>query len=313
MSNSEDNSNAIKDCLLCNNLYSSLLESISDGVYVLDLERKIAFWNKPMKRITGYTESEVVGEYCDNGVLMCLDDVGVRLCQELCPATYVVKKGGLLESDLMLRHKTGYQVPVNVKIQPLRDNLNHVIGALAVIKDRSEGAKIMEEVAELRNLALIDPLVEVGNRRFVEMNIAARFEELHRYSWNFGVFYLDIDSFKKINDSYGHDTGDRVLQIVSRTLQNATRVFDVIGRMGGDEFIVLLTNVDNGRLKQIATRLSGLLARLYVNTEKAKVKVSVSAGATIASDADSWDTLFKRVDGLMYSAKKDGGNKLLID
>jgi len=163
---------------------------------------------------------------------------------------------------------------------------------------------------QLEEMALLDPLTRLANRQHIEANLQRRLEEYTRYGWTFGVLFIDIDHFKKINDSYGHDIGDKVLKLVSLTLQNSLRPFDFLGRWGGEEFVALVVNVNEKQLVHIAERARRLLEQSQILLKQDPIKVTVSMGATMAIRGDTLEDLIKRADRLMYRSKSAGRNRV---
>jgi diguanylate cyclase (GGDEF)-like protein len=145
------------------------------------------------------------------------------------------------------------------------------------------------------------------------MHLGNRLEEMHRYGWTFGVHFVDIDDFKRVNDTYGHDAGDRVLKIVARTLSGNARPFDLFGRWGGDEFVSVIENVSYKNLDLIANRFRLLVENSYFSVGDKRIRVTVSIGATVARMHDKADKILKRADQLMYESKKAGKNRLTTD
>lgn len=286
-----------------------LLESLYDAVYMVDRERRITFWNAAAEELTGYTAGEVIGRHCFENLLRHVDEQGNSLCSGICPVSLTLKDGLRRSEEIYLHHKDGHRVPVSVRVAPLRDNQGALIGAIEVFSDNSVKAQLNERVRELERLALLDPLTGLPNRRYLEIQLGSRMDELTRYAWPFGILLMDIDDFKQVNDLHGHLVGDRVFRMVARTLSANARVFDVIGRWGGDEFLAILTNVDQGRLAQVAERFRYLVESSQLE-EPAAISVTVSIGATLATPEDSVESLLERADGLLYRAKDSGRNQV---
>ena len=223
------------------NFYKELLDHMSDGVYFVDRDRRILYWNEGAFRLTGYKSEELVGQCCQDNTLRHVDAAGHNLCQDGCPLTASISDGTLHEAPLFLRHKQGRRVPVSVRVQPIRAADGSIVGAVEVFSDNSRAAAMTDLNKELRRLSLLDPLTEVGNRRFLEQQLMARLNEQDRYGWRVGVLFLDIDRFKDYNDIYGHDAGNAMLQTVSGYFQANIRTSDIACRYGGDEFLLVLT------------------------------------------------------------------------
>ncbi|HSB06508.1 MAG TPA: GGDEF domain-containing protein, partial [Thermodesulfobacteriota bacterium] len=127
-----------------------------------------------------------------------------------------------------------------------------------------------------------------------------------------GILFMDIDYFKKFNDTYGHDFGDQVLKNVANTLAKNSRPFDLYGRWGGEEFIGIIRNITLPELEHLGNRLRLLVENAYVSHRNEKLGATISIGATLVNDDDTIDTLIRRADTLLYKSKTVGRNCLTL-
>lgn len=291
-----------------NDFYKDLIDNLFDGVYFVDRDKKITYWNKGAERLTGYASTEVMGKNCSYNILMHVDDDGVTLCKEKCPLSVTLDSGQAMESQAYLHHKSGHRLPVMINVAPIRGAGGEIVGAVEIFSDNSSRMKI----EELENMAFLDPVTAVGNRRHTEMTIRARLEELRRYGWPFGVLFFDLDNFKTINDAYGHNTGDAVLKMAAQTVLNSLRPFDFLGRWGGEEFVAIIINVSEEHLVAIAQRFRRLVEQSGIYAGKSILKVTVSIGATLARPGEGIETLIGRADSLMYKGKTAGKNCVIF-
>ena len=162
-------------------------------------------------------------------------------------------------------------------------------------------------------MALIDPVTKVGNRTLAEMNLANRFAEMKRHGVGFGVLFVDVDHFKQVNDLYGHEAGDKTLHIVSKSMVNSLRSIDVVCRWGGDEFIIIIPNIDMHGLQDISERLLRFIIGSNFTFERHNVCVTASVGGTIANSDDTVSSIIHRADKLMFKSKSSGGNIYTFD
>jgi diguanylate cyclase (GGDEF)-like protein/PAS domain S-box-containing protein len=292
--------------------YRDIVENMHDGVYFVDRERRITFWNKGAERITGYSAAEVVGTSCANNILVHVDAIGRQLCHGSCPLVASMADGAPHEAEVYLHHKQGHRLPVWVRTSPLRDADGNFIGAVEVFTDISSRQALQEQVEELKKLSLIDPLTGLPNRRHLEAQLHSRLEEMRRSGVTFGLLFTDIDHFKQFNDRYGHDIGDQVLAIVANTLALSIRPFDVVCRWGGEEFAGIFPHTDLSTLRGIADRLRILVAHSRVKTGIGALTVTVSIGGTVAKSDDSAASIIKRADTLMYASKTNGRNRVKV-
>lgn len=290
----------------------TLLANIRDGVYFTDTERRILYWNKGAEQITGYKAEEVLGRQCWDNIMMHVDRQGKSMCADSCPLMQTLQDHAPRESEIFLKHKQGHRIPVLVRAAPLTDSLGRVVGAAEFFTDISSQATMQERVRELELLALLDPLTQLPNRNHIEPELEARFQEMRRMDLQFGLLFLDIDHFKRINDTYGHTVGDQVLQVVARTLKAAVRPYDMVGRWGGEEFVGIIRSVGQERLEEIGDRLRELIGNSSLPYQSRILQVTVSIGATLACREDTIESLVKRADALMYTSKQRGRNRMTI-
>ncbi len=293
-------------------LFQKVVENLHDGLYIVDRNKKISYWNSAAEKISGFKASEVMGSSCSDNILTHVDGEGNQLCFGGCPLDKTIRDGKPREAEVYMHHKAGHRVPVSVRISVLTDAKGDIIGAIELFTDISNQNANSLRVKELEKLALLDPLTQLANRSYMEKMIQIRLQEKKRLKVPFGVFFIDIDFFKNINDTYGHDVGDRVLKYIARTFAVHSRPFDVYGRWGGEEFVGIIRNITVDDLEVFGNRLRMLIERSYISSEQKKLHVTVSIGATMVKDEDNVETLVKRADMLMYESKKAGRNRLTL-
>jgi diguanylate cyclase (GGDEF)-like protein len=220
--------------------------------------------------------------------------------------------GAERSTEVFLHHKDGHRVPITVRVAPIRDDHGMITGGIEIFTDNTPAATALERVMEFERLVYIDPLTGLANRRYAEITLNARFEELQRYGWPFGVIFIDIDRFKDVNDRHGHDIGDEVLRMVAKTLLNSVRSFDVVGRWGGEEFLAVIANVNREELLATVNRFRVLVEQSSIPAVPG-LRVTISLGATLARLGDETASIIKRVDKLMYESKAAGRNSATVD
>ncbi len=293
--------------------YRDLLDALSDGVYLVDRDRRITYWSKGAERLTGYPADKVVGRRCRDGILNHVDGAGVQLCRTRCPLRDTMHDGQDRQARVYLRHRGGHRVPVSVRALPLCDAAGKITGAVETFTDDTMVTDLNDRLAELQRLALADPLTGLGNRRHLEQQLQIWMEHQNRYQWTFGLLFLDIDHFKTVNDRYGHDIGDDVLRMVAATLSHTVRAGDPVARYGGEEFVVVLPHADRVAVQESAERLRALIAQSRLVVDRRRVAVTVSIGATLVEPEDTAASVLSRADTLLYTAKRTGRNRVCLD
>lgn len=291
----------------------SILDNLYDGVYIVDKNRKIIYWNKAAEDLTGYSHLDLIGSYCFDDILNHIDSQGNKLCINGCPLVTAIKDNEIKEKNVFFHHKDGHRVPISIKALPYKGSNGEIIGAIEIFSENSERKQILKKIKRLEKLAMLDELTQIPNRRYIENVIQMKLSEYLLNQVKFGFIFMDIDNFKKINDNYGHDMGDLVLKTISKTFSNNLRGDDIIGRWGGEEFIAVFSGVDREDLEKIAEKLRMLVENTILKIKDEKLKITISIGATLVTPKDDINTLIKKSDDLLYKSKRNGKNCITID
>ena len=290
-----------------------LLDNLFDGVYFVDSDRCIKYWNAAAERISGYAAKEVIGRFCADNLLRHVDINGLELCKAGCPLAASILDGKPRESNVFLHHKNGHRVPVAVRTSPIRDDSGEIIGAVEIFTDNSSMMQVLREFEFLKHEVYKDSLTNIGNRKYGEMNLSTRNFEWHEHNLPYGVLFLDIDHFKLFNDNHGHKTGDAVLIMVANSISGALRKVDVVARWGGEEFVVILPGATGVTVKAAAERIRLLIENSFIMAADNKLLVTVSVGATVSRSTDTVDSIVQRADALMYASKVKGRNRVTFE
>jgi two-component system, cell cycle response regulator len=289
-----------------------LLNQLFEGVYVVDTQRKIVFWNKGSERITGYQSEEVVNKYCHNNLLQHVDEQGKLLCFAGCPLHHTIQTGELQEAHVYLKHKEGYRVPVSVKSIPLYNENKNIIGAIEIFTDERFQKEVIDENVSLKHELMKDPLTQIPNRRYFEFSLKNMIEEYQQFNQRFGVLMFDIDYFKVINDTYGHILGDEILKLVSKSLTSSIKRHDVVSRWGGEEFIGLFAVDNENDLRAVAERLRNVVMKSSYLHETKDIQVTVSIGGAMIYPNLSSKVIIDLADQALYMSKSLGRNQTTI-
>lgn len=292
--------------------HQMLLANLYDGVYLVDADRRIISWNHAAEALTGYAAEEVVGRLCCDNFLAHVDDNGCKLCENGCPFTAALQDGQSHESEVYLRHKQGHRVPVSARVVPIIGDQGRVLGVAQIFSDLR--ARIMERrTLELAKLAFRDFLTGLPNRHYTDLKVQQAAQEMEEVGRAYGILMIDLDEFKRVNDQHGHAVGDDLLRSVAQTLQRSLRSEDLVGRWGGEEFLVIVADATPSGLHEVGERCRKLIAHSEVRVGAMGLWVTASVGGTILRKGDSVDAAIARADSLMYLSKKNGGNRTSVD
>lgn len=290
--------------------FNLIADQMHDGLYLLDLERRITYWNRAAERITGYRAEEVIGKRCSDNILVHVDSQGRELCSRLCPAGATMVDGSNRQAELYLKHKDGHRVPVSVRVSPLRDEQGKIIGGIELFAQTNTRDDLQSRLRKLERLALLDDLTQLPNRRYLETELESQFNMHDRKGVPFSILLVDIDHFKQVNDRYGHQVGDLVLKSLAKSMSGVTRSFDTIGRWGGEEFLGIFPNTEKEDLKVVAEKIH-TVAR-YTQVPNNKLRVSVTIGCAVVRSSEDKTSLIQRADEALYQGKETGRGKWII-
>ena len=168
----------------------------------------------------------------------------------------------------------------------------------------------LRRLDRVKRTSRTDPLTSLLNRGAFAAEVDRELERSTRYGAPFGLLVVDVDSFKRVNDHHGHNTGDAVLKAVADTIRQVTRGSDTLGRWGGDEFVILVPATGPAGCRALAERLRGLVARRRF---PAKLNITLSVGIAQFTPGDDLHSLFQRADDAMYRAKRSGPGRFASD
>lgn len=278
---------------------------IDSGLMVLDHHLKVARLNPAFTRLTGYEGSEVVGHGADE--LAHWHAEGPSLGRIL---DWVAERGGW-EGEVLARRRDEATFPALIRGNPMRDKGGAITGFVVILSDITDHKR---QQAELVRRATTDPLTGLPNRPRFEALLGEALEALNHGErrgdmGRAALLFVDLDGFKEVNDTLGHDAGDELLRQVADRLRRAVRTSDTVARLGGDEFTILLTRIaDLGDAETVAGKVVRSLGRPFTIGED-DVKVSGSVGIALAPEhGRDGDVLLRAADHAMYQAKRAGKN-----
>lgn len=288
---------ARKEAELSLRLSKQVFENTAEAIMIADINLVVLDVNQSYLDITAYAREESVGQR-----LRLMDEIGEgdRTIGSL------VQEHGKWMGELLARKKTGEYYPQWVSISTVQDSKGVVQHYVAVLTDISQRKQSEER---LQFLATHDALTGLPNRALLQERIELALLRAQRYQCKAGILFIDLDRFKIINDTLGHQAGDMLLQEAARRLKDCLRLTDTIARQGGDEFVVLVEDfTDSQYLGGVARKIMHALAQPFILMQQ-ELYISASIGISVFPD-DGVDifSLLKNADMAMYRAKDDGKN-----
>jgi len=283
-------------------MLSSAVEQSGSMVMITDENADIEYINPKVCAITGYEKTELIGS---NARIFQADDLDMDM-EMISDLWERINLGSEWQGEIQLRKKDGADIWVLVSISCVKNERKQISHFITVCEDVSQ---LKEAHLRMEELAYVDSLTGLANRVLFRDRLEQALKGLSRTKGSAALLYLDLDEFKRINDSMGHDVGDALLMKVAETLRQCVRYQDTVARMGGDEFVILLTDIDGmSGASAVARKIMESMSQ-PVQLLKNEILITPSIGITLApADSLNADILLKNADMAMYKAKSSGRN-----
>ncbi|MEK0453362.1 MAG: hypothetical protein AGIKBDMD_01319 [Synergistaceae bacterium] len=279
--------------------YQLIVDSSPNMIWRADLSTGCNYFNKTWLNFTGRTMEEEYGFGWAAGVYP--DDLD--RCVKIFLDNFKLQRP--FEMDYRLKRYDGQYRWINDRGVPFYDKNNIFIGFIGSCMDVTD--KVEGQL--LKEMAQNDALCQTYNRQYSHQLLTEVFNQARNDALPLGILMMDIDDFKNINDKYGHSAGDLVLTKVAATAKSEMRGFDILGRYGGDEFLIGLVHANSETVLMVAERIRAAIAEAEINISDATpVKVSVSIGVKCLQNEKTLDELINNADKKLYEAKSEGKN-----
>ena len=274
-------------------------------VVMLDLAGRIQEWNPSIGRMFGQSRSSLVGQSVDRLLEPVVADDRRALVFGDVAAT--VARQGVMRREAHLRGPKGESFWADVVVTPTVEGDGDIDGHVVVIRDVTEQHLAREK---LLSDAMTDPLTGLANRRGLEHLVQAWLDNSGGLARASSWIMADVDHFKRVNDTYGHEVGDQVLKRMAQILQGAARADDVVARLGGEEFLVFLPGVALKDAMQAAERMRAGVAGATMQSQDGAFRITSSFGVAENPAGIAWPAVVARCDQALYAAKREGRNRV---
>ncbi len=290
--------------------FSKIVELAADSILTIDEDLKLVFFNKEAEKTFGYQSKEIIGQHIN----------------KLIPPEYHEKHNDHIKSFLsgkvvsrLMNMRSNIEVKGLKKdgtiffceVSIIKVGMQANVYLTAILRDITDSKEIEKK---LKNLAEVDALTGIMNRGTIENLLKREIERASRYDKNLAFLMIDIDHFKKVNDTYGHEVGDITLKHLAQICRNNIREVDFIGRWGGEEFAILMPEIDSKGVFVVAEKLRMSIENQPVDLQtNNKIKITISIGGALFKKSNpKWEFLYKEADAALYKAKEQGRNRFCM-
>ncbi len=281
----------------------ALINSIGEGLIAVDDNGLIRLVNPIGEFLTGWSRSEMMGK--NIAEIFAVQDIDQGIPQRRIPILKVFeeKEAFSVHNRFLLTRKDGTVIPISETATPIVDKKGHLVGAILVFRGISE---VLDAEARVEHLATHDFLTGLPNRRLLVDRLDVAISQSRRKFQRVGLLFIDLDNFKRMNDAYGHKFGDEILKKVAQALAGSIRESDTAARIGGDEFAILLNNLQERKdLLPVVSKLAASFEK-PMNIGGHEIEICISIGeALYPDDAEEVDALLAHADKMMYLRKQE--------
>jgi len=299
-------------------MYKQVLDAVNLGIVIIDKKYRVKEWNRWMEIQSKIEKEEIIGSNIFNHYPTLKTPSFIRSCKSVLKFGNYVFFSQKLHKYLFPFKVTGSHsknfklMQQSCAMTPLRNKNGKVNNIVITIQNVTENVYLEKS---LKAMVLEDSLTGIHNRRYLDKRLEEEFIRFKRSGRSLSLIMLDIDNFKKINDTYGHPFGDTVLKEIAKTCTGITRGSDILARFGGEEFCLILPESGQEGALTFGERLRTAIAdlRICYNEENKNISLTASIGISVLNTStESREALLKEADSALYFCKKNGKNMVKI-
>jgi diguanylate cyclase (GGDEF)-like protein/PAS domain S-box-containing protein len=278
------------------NIYRAVLENLSTGVYLVDEDRRIVFWNDGAERVAGFLRHEVLGRFCRENILVHCDENNAVLCGVACPLLDTMRDGRPREAEVYLRHKDGHRVPVRVRGVPIRDPNGVIIGAAESFEERAIAPDSNCGLIHLGDEVDVEEATGLPGQDRMSARLSARVAQFAEHQTQFGILRIRLDQLSEWKRRGGQQLLGLILRAVGQTLRSLLPPADLLGRCGEDELLAIVANATPGDLDKLGARLKRIVDCTAIKWWGDYLPIQVSLGSAAVNPGDTPESILQRAE-----------------
>ncbi len=293
-------------------IYRTVLEILSTGVYLVDVDRKIAFWNDGAEKITGYLRQEVVGRVFRENLLAEHEAEQPIASEAVNALDLVLREGRSVIAEASLRHKAGHRIPVRLHAVPIRNSHGSIVGAAESFSATITATEGERRQQKLQDYGYIDEATGAASASYMESHLRESLLTFAELPIPFSILSLEVDSLDRLRSKYGANAITTLQRVVTDSLDNALRPTDFLGSWRGQQFLAILTDCSEKEIVAVANRMRRTVSDSKLKWWGDDISVTASFGGTTARSGDTVETIVGRAERALSESVTAGGNRTTI-
>jgi diguanylate cyclase (GGDEF)-like protein len=287
-----------------------LLDNMHDAVIFVDAHKRVLHWNHGAERLTGIAASTMWQRPWSPELLNLHNEKGEPIGEEDCPVQGAIRSGVQSLRRLSICGRNGRSISVDTHTLAVVGDDGTTFGAVLLLHDASSEISLEERCQSLHEKATKDPMTQVANRAELDCVHEAFIRHHRQHRLPCSLIICDLDKFKLVNDTYGHQAGDEAIKSLATLLKNSCRPGDLVARYGGEEFVMLCADCDNAAVARRAEQIRKALSQICQPRLEGR-SITASFGATEIQPGDTAETMLRRADRALLMAKAKGRNTVV--
>ncbi len=293
-------------------IYQNVLDCLQTGVYIVDRNRRIRFWNEGAEEITGYLRQDVVGRFLRDHFLTTGDDAKNLDSDPNDPLSLAFRDGKPSSMDVSILHKDGYRIPIVLRTNPIRNNRGAVIGAAESFeKNRTASDRTRRQFTPVE-IASLDAVTGVAARNFMETQLRQNLTAFAEHNTPFGILVVQVDGMDEFRASRGPGVVPAILRIVAQSIENCLRPTDRVGCWGENQFIAILMQCKESEVAFVGERVRKTIGRAEIEWWGDKFCVTSPSGGAGCRPGDRTESLLARATASLQESIVKGGNCVTV-
>ena len=293
-------------------IFQAVLESLQTGVYIVDRNRRIRFWNDGAEQITGYLRQDVVGRFLRDHLLATGDDVKDFAADPDDPVNMAFRDGKPSTVEVSILHKDGYRVPIVLRTMPIRNGRGAVIGAAESFEKNRSASEWTRRQSARADFGCLDALTGVAARSYMETQIRENLTTFVEHNIPFGILLVEVDHLDRFRASRGPGVVPTILRVVAQSMENCVRPTDLVGCWGENQFIAILLECKETEVALVGERLRRIVARAEIEWWGDKFSVTSPVGGAGCRRGDTVELLVPRAAASLHESIAKGGNCVTV-
>lgn len=293
-------------------IYRGVLQGLPIGVYVVDRDQKIVFWNEGAETITGYLSQEVLGRHCGDHFLGHVNMDNRLLSGADVPLVTALRDGQAVEMRLSIRHKAGHPVLLRLRGIPVRNGEGAIIGAAECFEEAGASLHFDHRESKLALFGCVDAPTGTVNHDYTQTQIQEHLETFMTHGVPFSLLAVQADNLDSLRARDGSGAVSMVLRVVAQTLATSLRPTDLLGRWTETQFLAVATECDHGEIFRLGERLRKMVACAEVSWWGDPIQITASLGATSAREGDTVEEIVGRAERALQESIAEGGDRVTV-